>query len=436
MANILAIVGRPNVGKSTLFNRLLGQRQAIVEETSGVTRDRHYGKSDWNGIEFSVIDTGGYVTGSDDVFEEEIRKQVELAVDEADVILFVVDARAGLTGLDSDVAELLRRSQKKVIIAANKVDTGKQINDITEFYELGLGNIYPISAINGGGTGDLLDEVTKYFEKHQHDADEDSDLPKYTVVGRPNVGKSSFINALLDDERNIVTDIPGTTRDSVNTKYNRYGFEFLLIDTAGVRKKSKVSENIEFYSVMRSIRAIEHSDVCLLLIDATLGFESQDMNILHLIEKNRKSVVIIVNKWDLIKKETNTHLEFERMIRQKTAPFVDYEIVFTSAIHKQRIFKALEAAHRAYENRKRRISTSVLNETLLPVIEATPPPMSKGKHVKIKYITQLPVKFPAFAFYCNLPQYIKDPYKRFIENQLREHFDFTGIPVQIYFRKK
>ncbi len=436
MANILAIVGRPNVGKSTLFNRLLGQRQAIVEETSGVTRDRHYGKSDWNGIEFSVIDTGGYVTGSDDVFEEEIRKQVELAVDEADVILFVVDARAGLTGLDSDVAELLRRSQKKVIIAANKVDTGKQINDITEFYELGLGNIYPISAINGGGTGDLLDEVTKYFEKHQHDTDEDSDLPKYTVVGRPNVGKSSFINALLDDERNIVTDIPGTTRDSVNTKYNRYGFEFLLIDTAGVRKKSKVSENIEFYSVMRSIRAIEHSDVCLLLIDATLGFESQDMNILHLIEKNRKSVVIIVNKWDLIKKETNTHLEFERMIRQKTAPFVDYEIVFTSAIHKQRIFKALEAAHRAYENRKRRISTSVLNETLLPVIEATPPPMSKGKHVKIKYITQLPVKFPAFAFYCNLPQYIKDPYKRFIENQLREHFDFTGIPVQIYFRKK
>jgi GTP-binding protein len=436
MANILAIVGRPNVGKSTLFNRLLGQRQAIVEETSGVTRDRHYGKSDWNGIEFSVIDTGGYVTGSDDVFEEEIRKQVELAVDEADVILFVVDVRAGLTGLDSDVANLLRKSQKKVIIAANKVDTGKQINDTSEFYQLGLGNIYPISAINGSGTGDLLDEVTQYFEKHEDDEDEASDLPKYAVVGRPNVGKSSFINALLGDERNIVTDIPGTTRDSINTKYNRFGFEFMLIDTAGVRKKSKVSENIEFYSVMRSIRAIEHSDVCLLLIDATLGFESQDMNILHLIEKNRKSVVVIVNKWDLIKKETNTHLEFEQMIRKKTAPFVDYEIVFTSAIHKQRIFKALEAAHRAYENKKRRISTSKLNETLLPVIEATPPPMSKGKHVKIKYITQLPVKFPAFAFYCNLPQYIKDPYKRFIENQLRERFDFKGIPVQIYFRKK
>jgi GTP-binding protein len=434
MANILAIVGRPNVGKSTLFNRLLGQRQAIVEETSGVTRDRHYGKSDWNGIEFSVIDTGGYVHGSDDVFEDEIRKQVELAISEADVILFVVDAKDGLSGLDSDVAGILRKSRKKVIIAANKVDSNKQINDTAEFFQMGLGNIYPISAINGSGTGDLLDEVTTYFKKQPEE--EESELPKFAVVGRPNVGKSSFINALLGIERNIVTDVAGTTRDSIDTKYNSFGFEFLLVDTAGVRKKTKVSENIEFYSVMRSIRAIEHSDVCLLIIDATVGFESQDMNILHLIEKNRKSVVIIVNKWDLIKKESNTHLEFEALIRKKTAPLIDFEIVFTSVITKQRIFKALEAANRAYQNRKRRISTSVLNETLLPIIENNAPPMYKGKSVTIKYITQLPTKFPAFVFFCNLPQYLKDPYKRFVENKLREKFDFTGIPVQLYFRKK
>ena len=434
MTNILAIVGRPNVGKSTLFNRLLGQRQAIVEETSGVTRDRHYGKSDWNGIEFSVIDTGGYIVGSDDVFEDEIRKQVDLAIDESDVILFVVDVKDGLTGLDKDVAEILRKSQKKVIIVANKVDSSKQINDTAEFFEMGMGNIYPISAINGSGTGDMLDEVASYFEKQPED--EDTDMPKFAVVGRPNVGKSSFINALLGNERNIVTDVPGTTRDSINTRYNSFGFEFLLVDTAGVRKKSKVFENIEFYSVMRSIRAIEHSDACLLLVDATQGFESQDMNILHLIEKNRKSVVVIVNKWDLIEKGSNTHLEFEQVIRKKTAPFSNYEIVFTSVINKQRIFKALEAANRAYQNRKQKIPTSKLNEVLLPIIEATPPPISKGKLVKIKYITQLPTKFPAFVFFCNLPQYLKDPYKRFVENKLRENFDFTGIPLQLYFRKK
>ncbi len=434
MRNILAIVGRPNVGKSTLFNRLLGQRQAIVEETSGVTRDRHYGKSDWNGIEFSVIDTGGYVVGSADVFEDEIRKQVELAISEADVIIFVVDAKDGLLSLDNDVASILRKSRKKVIIAANKVDSNKQINDTSEFFQMGLGNIYPISAINGSGTGELLDELTSYFKKQPEE--EETKLPKFAVVGRPNVGKSSFINALLGIERNIVTDVAGTTRDSIDTKYNSFGFEFLLVDTAGVRKKNKVSENIEFYSVMRSIRAIEHSDVCLLIIDAIVGFESQDMNILHLIEKNRKSVVIIVNKWDLIKKESNTYLEFETFIRKKTAPFTDVEIVFTSVINKQRIFKALEAANRAFQNRKRRISTSVFNETLLPVIQNNPPPMHKGKSVSIKYITQLPTKFPAFVFFCNLPQYLKDPYKRFVENKLREKFDFTGIPVQMYFRKK
>jgi len=434
MANILAIVGRPNVGKSTLFNRLLGQRQAIVEETSGVTRDRHYGKSDWNGIEFSVIDTGGYIVGSDDVFEDEIRKQVDLAIDESDVILFVVDVKEGLSGLDKDVANILRKSRKKVVIAANKVDSSMQIHDTAEFYEMGLGNIYPISAINGSGTGELLDDIVSHFETQAES--EDDDLPKFAVVGRPNVGKSSLINALLGNERNIVTNVPGTTRDSIDIKYNSFGFEFLLVDTAGVRKKTKVHENIEFYSVMRSIRAIEHSDVCILLIDATLGFESQDLNILHLIEKNRKSCVIIVNKWDLIEKGSNTHIEFEQVIRKKTAPFTDYEIIFTSVINKQRIFKSLEAANRAFQNRKRRIATSKLNEILLPIIEAMPPPMSKGKTVKIKYITQLPTKFPAFVFFCNLPQYLKDPYKRFVENKLREKFDFTGIPLQLYFRKK
>jgi GTPase len=434
MSNILAIVGRPNVGKSTLFNRLVGQRQAIVEETSGVTRDRHYGKSDWNGIGFSVIDTGGYVVGSDDIFEEEIRKQVDLAITEADVILFVVDARDGVSALDKDVAGILRRVKKPVILVANKVDSTRQVHDASEFYELGLDDVFSISAINGSGTGELLDEVVKHFQKT--DTDDEADLPKFAVVGRPNVGKSSLINTLIGIERNIVTDIPGTTRDTINTRYNSFGFDFMLVDTAGLRKKTKVHENIEFYSVMRSVRAIENSDVCLLLIDATLGFESQDMNILRLIERNRKALVMIVNKWDLVEKDTNTHLAFERDIRTKTAPFDDYEIIFTSVLTKQRIFKAIEAATAAFRNKTKRISTSKLNDLLLPVIDAKPPPVHKGKMVKIKYVTQLPVKFPAFALYCNLPQYVKDPYKRYIENQLRRNFDFTGNTIQIYFRKK
>ncbi len=434
MANILAIVGRPNVGKSTLFNRLTGERAAIVEETSGVTRDRHYGQSDWNGKRFSVIDTGGYVVGSDDIFEEEIRKQVDLAMQEADAILMVVDAREGLTPLDEDVADILRRSPKKVFVAVNKVDVPKNVHEIAEFYSMGLDGIFPISAINGGGTGDLLDEIVKNFEELP--VDNLDELPRFAVVGRPNVGKSSFINALLGDERNIVTDIPGTTRDAVNTRYNSFGFDFYLVDTAGVRRKSRVYENIEFYSVMRSIRAIENSDVCLLMVDATTGFEAQDINILHLIEKNRKALVMVVNKWDLLEKDSNTHLQFESEIRKKTAPFTDYEIVFTSVINKQRIFKALEAANEAFQNSRRRIATSKLNDLLLPIIENSPPPAIKGKYVKIKYVTQLPTKFPAFAFYCNSPQYIKEPYLRFMENTIRKHFDFKGMPVQIYFRNK
>lgn len=434
MTNILAIVGRPNVGKSTLFNRLVGQRQAIVEETSGVTRDRHYGKSDWNGFGFSVIDTGGYVVGSDDIFEEEIRKQVDLAISEADVILFVVDVREGVSELDKDVAKILRRTKKAVLLVANKVDSTRQTNDYVEFYELGYENVFGISAINGSGTGELLDEAVKHFKDSGDDPEQD--IPRLAVVGRPNVGKSSLINALVGIDRNIVTDIPGTTRDTINTRYNSFGFDFMLVDTAGLRKKSRVSENIEFYSVMRSVRAIENSDVCILMIDATQGFESQDMNILHLIEKNRKAMVMVVNKWDLVEKGTNTHLEFEQLIRSQTAPFTDYQIIFTSVTNKQRIFKAIEAAAEAFQNKSKRIATSKLNELLLPMIESSPPPVYKGKSVKIKYITQLPVKFPAFAFYCNLPQYVREPYKRFIENQLRKQFDFSGNMVQIYFRKK
>ncbi len=434
MSNILAIVGRPNVGKSTFFNRLTQSRQAIVEETSGVTRDRHYGKSDWNGFEFSVIDTGGYVVGSEDVFEEEIRKQISLAIEESDVIIFMVDVKSGLTGMDEDVAQVLRKTQKSVFLVANKVDNPDKINDAAEFYQLGLGEVFTVSSINGSGTGELLDEVVKVFE--QKTIEEIPDLPKFAVVGRPNVGKSSLVNAFLGDERNIVTPIAGTTRDSIYTHYNSFGFDFFLVDTAGLRKKGKVNENIEFYSVMRSIRAIENSDVCFLMVDASQGFESQDLNIFHLIEKNRKGVVIVVNKWDLIEKESKTHIKFEENIREKIAPFTDVPIVFTSIPKKQRIFKALELGSLVFKNKSNRISTSKLNEIFLPIVARTPPPSVKGKHVKIKYITQIKTSFPAFVFFCNLPQYVKDPYKRFVENQIRKHFNFLGVPIQIYFRKK
>jgi GTP-binding protein len=434
MSNILAIVGRPNVGKSTLFNRLTASRQAIVEETSGVTRDRHYGKSDWNGVGFSVIDTGGYVVGSDDVFEEAIRRQVALAIDEADAILFMVDVKSGLTGFDSDVADVLRRSQKPVFLVANKADNPGRINEAGEFYALGLGEVFPVSAINGSGTGELLDQVVKRLEAKE--TEDLPDLPRFAVVGRPNVGKSSLVNAFLGDERNIVTPVAGTTRDSIYTRYNAFGFDFLLVDTAGLRKKGKVHENIEFYSVLRSIRAIENSNVCFLMIDATEGIESQDLNIFQLILKNRKGVVIVVNKWDLVQKGPKTHLEFEQRVRERTAPFVDVPIIFTSVPQKQRIYKALEAGQAVFKNMSTRISTSKLNDLLLPIIEQKPPPAVKGKYIKVKYITQLKTTFPAFAFFCNLPQYVREPYKRFVENTLREKFQFTGVPIQIYFRKK
>ena len=434
MANILALVGRPNVGKSTLFNRLTETRDAIVDPTSGVTRDRHYGKSLWNGKEFSVIDTGGYVIGSDDIFEEEIRKQVVLATEEADIIAFLVDVKDGLNPLDEDVADLLRRTNKKVFLVANKVDNNARMIDINDFYSLGLGEIYCISSINGMGTGDLLDKIVEEFETLVED--ESPDLPKIAIVGRPNVGKSSIINAFIGVERNIVTPIAGTTRDSVYTPYNSFGFNFLLVDTAGLRKKSKVFENIEFYSVMRSIRAIENSDVCVLMLDATAGLESQDINIFSLAEKNRKGVVIVVNKWDLVEKETNTHKEYEEKIREKLAPFTDIPIIFTSVPNKQRIFKVLETANQVYKNRCRRISTSQLNEIFLPLVKENPPPAYKGKHINIKYITQLPLAYPSFVFFCNLPQYVREPYKRYVENKMRELFDFSGVPIQLYFRQK
>ncbi|WP_340077870.1 ribosome biogenesis GTPase Der [Leptobacterium sp. I13] len=434
MSTIVAIVGRPNVGKSTLFNRLIKRREAIVDATSGVTRDRHYGKSDWNGREFSLIDTGGYVQGSDDTFQKEIDKQVQLAIDEADVILFVVDVEAGITSMDEDVARLLRQSGKPVLLVINKVDNSKREADATEFYALGLGDYYTISSINGSGTGDLLDAlVTVLPEKEEEITDA---LPRFAVVGRPNAGKSSFINALLGEERYIVTDIAGTTRDSIDTKYNRFGFEFNLVDTAGIRRKAKVKEDIEFYSVMRSVRAIEHSDVCLLVIDATRGFEGQDSNIFWLAERNKKGIVILVNKWDLVAKETHSTRDFEKYVRKQIEPFTDVPIVFISAHTKQRIFKAIETAVNVYKNRSIRIPTRKLNDLMLPIIEKTPPPSNKGKHIKIKFCTQLPTPSPQFAFFANLPQYIKEPYKRFLENNLRKHFDFHGVPIQIYFRKK
>jgi len=434
MSNIIAIVGRPNVGKSTFFNRLTGERAAIVDPTSGVTRDRHYGTSDWNGTEFSIIDTGGVVIGSDDVFEGAIHKQVELAMEEADVILFMVDAKEGLSPLDSDVADMIRRSPKKVFLVANKVDTGNRSADAMEFYQLGFDKIYEISSINGSGTGELLDDVVKEFENTT--IEEVPDLPKIAFVGRPNVGKSSMINALLGDERNIVTPIAGTTRDSIYTRYNSFGFDFLLVDTAGVRKKAKVTENIEFYSVMRSIRAIESCDVCVVMLDATQGIESQDINIFSLAQKNHKGVVIVVNKWDLVEKETNTHKDYEDLIRSRIAPFTDVPIIFTSVINKQRIHKTLETAKKVYEARTQSISTRKLMDIILPIVTETPPPAIKGKFVKVKYITQLKLAYPAFVFFCNMPQYVMDPYKRFVENRMREHFDFNGVPIEIFYRQK
>ncbi|MBR3569141.1 MAG: ribosome biogenesis GTPase Der [Salinivirgaceae bacterium] len=435
MANIVAIVGRPNVGKSTLFNRMVESRQAITDATAGVTRDRHYGKCEWGGLEFSVIDTGGYVTNSDDIFEGEIRKQVKLAVDEADVILFLTDVTGGVTDLDDDVAELLRKSRKPVVVAVNKVDNIDRQYLTGEFYSLGLGEIYAISAINGSGTGDLLDAIVAKFDRNKP-ADEARDLPNIAVVGRPNAGKSSFINALLEQDRNIVTDIAGTTRDSINTVYNKFGFEFNIIDTAGLRKKNKVEENLEFYSVMRAIRTIEESDVCFLIIDATLGLESQDLNIFSLIVKNRKGVVILINKWDLIEKEKNTMEEYEAAVKAKLAPFNDVPVLFISALTKQRVFKAVETAMQVYKNRRQKISTAKLNDVMLAAIDNYPPPTVKGKYIRIKYVTQLPTPSPQFAFFCNLPQYIRDPYRRYLENKMRENFELQGVPVQIYFREK
>lgn len=434
MGSIVAIVGRPNVGKSTFFNRLIQRREAIVDSVSGVTRDRHYGKTDWNGREFSVIDTGGYVIGSDDVFEKDIDKQVELAIDEADVIIFVVDVTSGITPADEDVAKLLRKANKPTLIAVNKVDSNKNMLDATEFYSLGLGDYFTISAINGSGSGELLDAVVEALPEVTDEAEEE--LPKFAVVGRPNAGKSSFINALIGEERYIVTDIAGTTRDSIDTRYNRFGFDFKLVDTAGIRKKSKVKENLEFYSVMRSVRAIEHADVCILIFDASRGFDGQVENIFWLAERNRKGIVILANKWDKVDKETNTIKEYENAIRERIRPFVDVPIVFVSVLNKQRIFKAIETAVQVYKNKSTRIKTKVLNEVLLPEILKNPPPAIKGKYVKIKYITQLPTPQPQFAFFCNLPQYVKDSYKRFLENKLREHFDLNGVPVSIYMRKK
>jgi GTP-binding protein len=438
MGKIVAIVGRPNVGKSTLFNRLTESRDAIIHEVAGVTRDRHYGKSNWNGKEFSVIDTGGYIMGSDDEFEHEIRKQVVLAIEEADAIMFLVDVKEGLTPMDEDVADLLRKTTKKVILVANKVDNTQRANDHAEFYSLGLGEIYSISAINGSGTGDLLDELVRDFEVEKEEEDnEETNLPKIAVVGRPNVGKSSMINALIGQERNIVTNISGTTRDSLHTRYNLFGFDFLIVDTAGVRKKGKVFEDVEFYSVMRSIRSIESSDVCILMLDASQGLESQDLNLFSLIQRNNKGVVIVVNKWDLIEKDTNTSKDFETRIRERIAPFNDVPIIFTSVINKQRIFKVLETAKMVFESRTQQIPTSRLNEEVLPIVkEENPPPSYKGKHIKIKYVMQLKTAYPQFVFYCNLPQYIREPYRRYVENRMREIYNFTGVPITLYFREK
>lgn len=435
MSNIVAIVGRPNVGKSTLFNRLLERREAIVDSTAGVTRDRHYGKSDWNGVEFTVVDTGGYEVNTEDVFQEEISKQVQLAIDEATSIIFMLNVEEGLTDTDYEIYEKLRRSNKPVYITVNKVDSAKEELAATEFYQLGIEEYFTLSSATGSGTGELLDKIVKDFPTTDY-KDPFEGLPKITIAGRPNVGKSTLTNALLDVERNIVTDVAGTTRDSIQTLYNKFGHEFVLVDTAGMRRKSKVNEDLEFYSVMRSIRSIEYSDVVIIMVDATLGWESQDMNIFGLAQKNRKGIVILVNKWDLVEKETNTTRDFEAAIRHKIGQFSDIPILFVSALTKQRILKAVEMAMQVYEDRKKKIKTSKLNEVMLPVFEATPPPAIKGKYIKIKYCVQLPTPSPQFVFFCNLPQYVKEPYKRFTENQLRKHFGFTGVPIEVYFRQK
>lgn len=436
MGNIVAIVGRPNVGKSTLFNRMIQRREAIVDSVAGVTRDRNYGKSEWNGKEFSVIDTGGYVKGSDDVFEGEIRKQVELAIDEADVILFVVDVEEGITPMDDEVAKLLRKVTKPVVLGVNKVDNAMREKDAIEFYNLGLGEFVTFASTSGSGTGELLDALIDAFPEKPEPTQEEIALPRFAVVGRPNAGKSSIINALIGEDRYIVTDIAGTTRDAIDTKFNRFGFDFNLVDTAGIRRKAKVKEDLEFYSVMRSVRAIENSDVIILVIDATRGFESQDQNIFWLAEKNRKGVVIVVNKWDLVEKDTMSTRDYEAKIRKEIEPFTDVPIIFTSATTKQRLLKALETAVGVFESRKQRIPTSKFNEYMLKIIEHMPPPALKGKYVKIKYCMQLPTPVPQFVFFANLPQYVKEPYKRFLENKIREKWDYSGVPIDIYIREK
>jgi GTP-binding protein len=436
MSNIVAIVGRPNVGKSTLFNRLTESRDAIVKEVSGVTRDRLYGKGEWNGYQFSVIDTGGYATTKEDIFEGEIRKQVQIAIEEATVIVFMVDVMTGIVEMDQTVAQLLRKSKKPVLIAANKVDNTERVGLSSEFYAFGLGEVFDLSAANGSGTGEILDELVKFFNKEDESIREEDSLPRIAIVGRPNVGKSSMVNALTGQERNIVTNISGTTRDAIHTRYKSFGFDFLLIDTAGIRKKAKVTEDIEYYSVLRSVRTIENADVCMFMIDAAEGIQKQDLSIFYMIEKNSKGVVVLVNKWDLIEKDQNTMIKFEADLREQLAPFNDVPIIFTSAIEKQRIHRALETAMRVFENRTRKIPTHELNEVMLELIAATPPPAMKGKYIKIKFVTQLPTHAPAFAFFCNLPQYLTDAYKRFLENRLRERFDFEGVPVKIFFRKK
>ena len=436
MSNIVAIVGRPNVGKSTLFNRLTESRDAIVKEISGVTRDRLYGKGEWNGYQFSVIDTGGYATTKEDIFEGEIRKQVELAVEEANVILFMLDVTTGIVEMDNVVAQLLRKSKKKIIVVANKVDSNDRVGMSAEFYSLGLGEVFDLSATNGSGTGEILDALVPYFDKENESIREEDDLPRFAIVGRPNVGKSSLINAFTGQERNIVTDISGTTRDSIHTRYKSFGFDFILIDTAGIRKKAKVTEDIEFYSVLRSIRTIENADVCLFLIDASEGIQKQDLSIYYMIEKNSKGVVVLVNKWDLVEKDHRTMVEYEENLRTQLAPYNDVPIIFTSTITKQRIHKALETAMEVFVNRTKKIPTSKLNDVMLEIIQQTPPPANKGKYIKIKFVQQLPTHAPAFAFFCNLPQYLTEAYRRFLENRMREVFDFKGVPIKIFFRKK